>query len=211
MKKKKMSKRKLIENLGLRIMLFLIIGFFLILPAIHAETIVVGPGNEGSVYEQDPNANSTEEQNSTDLSFQEQLSGILEDMKATIDEKAYLDALTQRANSTEEKFNSVIEALKTNNEKLIESNDKKDSEISGLRQDLQTTKETLNSRIIELENNNTWNHVWLILVAIISMFFTILAIEYARAVTTRNKLYFKLRNIRDRFPLNPSVIFGRRD
>lgn len=189
-----------------KINFLVLINLLLILPVVHAETILVGAGNEGEVYTQESN-----ETINTSSGVDESLITYLQSLQSTVDEKEYLKALNERDKIRTNENQKIIKSLeKTTTRQLKIIQDQKNN-IDTLQSDLTKTKETLNTRIVQLEAQTERQNYWTMFSLVACLIITVLIVEYIHALTRRKKLFFKLRKFRDEFPINPGVILGGRE
>lgn len=198
---------KLEKNLkfGIRICMIFII-LFVTIAAAKAETLIIGSGNENKVFDQE---NKTVQNETSTLAAE--LKDVLEDLKTTTDTKEYIVAIEERTQKTEKKFQDVIDTLEKSNKKQSSVIRDQSETIQDLNQKLETSKETLNTRITQQELTLQRYQYYFYLGIIISMIITVFLMEWIRGITKRKKLFFKLRKARDNFPINPAILTGGRN
>lgn len=179
------------------------------LPMVAAETIIVGEGGEAQVY--DPVTNTTTNLTQTNLTLPQQLEAVLKQFQATSAELDYLKAINERNEGLERKYNRIVDSLeRTTEDQLTVITEQKDT-IQELNSEVLNVRDTLGSRINELEDQTT-NQTYILYILIpISMLVAVLIYEWTDSLTRRKKLYFKLRNFRDNFPINLGILTGGRE
>ncbi len=184
-----------------------LISLILLLPSVSAQTILIGAGNEGEVYTQEEDLLV----NTTSSSVDADLKSYLQDLQASVDEREYLKAINEREKRREKKDLKIIKGLETTTKKQLLIIKDQNEKVGDLQDDLTTAKETMNTRIVQLESEASRQKYWTMLLLVACLVITVMVVEYIHAITRRKKLFFKLRKFRDEFPINPGVIVGNRE
>lgn len=170
--------------------------------AVHGETIIVDASQAAQVLNNTNNTESTK-LNPTTIA---DLITTLEDLKSIRQEREYLEALNNRSDSIERKFSQLVTSQDRTIRKQTSLIEEQVATITDLKDQITNNNEQLSTKIAAMEQELQGQKYYKYIYMVVAMIFTIFAMEYINAITKRKKMFFKLRNIRDKFPINLSII-----
>lgn len=175
----------------------------LLINVVCAETLIVGVDDADAVF-------NTTQENKTEIvpTLTDELTDVLKDIRATTDEKKYLEAINERSDKLERQYDDVLSTLESTNRDQLHVIQRQNEQLSDIQEELTESKETLNSQIVEMEIQLQRQELYKYIFIILTMIFTVFIMEYIQGLTRRKKIFFKLRKVRDEIPINVGLIVG---